>query len=288
MEDRIWSSYVRGLRLKKRSELTIDNYSVSFRALLEHVETGLTSITRMDIEEFFEARQQTCKDTTVLRDFRNLRAFFNWAVTQDWIPRSPMAGFDAPYEEETLPRVLENRELQKLISVCRGSTFLDRRDEAIIRLMSEPGGPRRGEILMNLSDIDFRHDLVRLVGKTGERFIPYSNRTGAALDRYLKRRDRHRLVGNEALWLTDRGSLTAQALNAMMNRRGEEAGLGKITCRTLRHTAAHRCKEAEMSGEDMQTLFGWSGPSMLLVYGRTTKKVRAQNASRRLSLGDRI
>lgn len=288
MEDRIWSSYVRGLRLKKRSELTIANYGVSFRTLLEHVGTDATSVTRMDIEDFFEARQKTCKDTTLMRDYRNLRAFFSWAVKQDWITHSPMAGLDAPSEEETLPRVLTDQELHRLISACRGTTFLDRRDEAMIRLMSEPGGPRRGEILMRLSDIDFRHDLVRLVGKTGERFIPYSNRTGASLERYLKKRDQHRLNGSDALWLTNRGSVTNQALNAMMNRRGEEAGIGKITCRTLRHTAAHRCKEAGMSPEDMQTLFGWSSPAMLLVYGRTTKKVRAQNAARRLSLGDRI
>lgn len=287
--ERIWASYARSLRRKSRSELTIDNYRVSWDALLRFIDVPITDITTSEIDDFLDARALLWQSSTVNRDYRNLSALFAFLTKQEWITRNPMLKVDRPEVEESNPRVLTNTELKDLIRVCRKSnTLIDRRDEAIIRLFSEPGGPRRAEMLIKLEDLDHRHDMVQLRGKTGDRVIPYGVRTGTALEKYMRIRDNHKYAHSEYLWLTHQGPAKHFTIYDMIRRRGKQAGLGNIHPHTLRHTAAHRCMEAGMTPGDMQSLFGWSSSAMLLVYARSTRKVRAQNSARKLALGDLI
>jgi site-specific recombinase XerD len=288
-ETRIWASYERKLRINNRSEETIRVYRVSFKALSDWSSSSLDALTALDLGEFFDHRATSLKASTVARDHRNLRAFFAWLMEEEWIARNPFKKVKVPEPEVTYPRVLEEAELKALFSACRGPRINDRRDEAMIRLMSEVGGPRRGEMLgMKVADIDFGHDLVTLKGKTGQRAIPYGNKTGVSLERYLRMRDNHRCSDLPGLWLSQQGAMTLSVPREILNRRSEKAGIGHIHPHILRHTAAHRAMEAGISSLDLQSLFGWSGERMLKVYGRATRAVRAQNVARRAGLGDKF
>lgn len=47
-------------------------------------------------------------------------------------------------------------DLRKLLKVCDGKGFLERRDTAILRLMLKPGGMRRTEVAsIRLAGVDF-------------------------------------------------------------------------------------------------------------------------------------
>lgn len=290
-DQRVWTSYVRGLKLQRRSALTIANYEVTVR-LLQAFLNGkpLVEVDRSDLEGFFEHRLTQAAASTVHGNYVNLRPFYNWLVAEDYIARSPMAKIPAPDFEYKTPRVLSDDELSKLFKACRGPRLFDKRDEAMLRLMSEIGGPRRAEIVgMGLDDVDWNHDVVRVSGKTGERFIPFGARTGAALDRYLRMRDKSKHAELPNLWLGQKGAVVIQTPWWVIQKRSELAGIGKMHPHTLRHTAAHRALEAGMSEADMETLFGWTpGSAMTRIYGRATRVVRAQNSARRLNLGDKL
>jgi site-specific recombinase XerD len=118
--------------------------------------------------------------------------------------------------------------------------------------------------------------------------ISFRDRRDLALLRIMRLRDRHRLAETEWLWLPSRGPMPANTIQGIVKRGASLAGIGNVSCHTLRHTAAHRAMEAGLGGTDMQTLFGWKGPAMLLVYGRSLRASRAQGAARRLAPGDRL
>jgi site-specific recombinase XerD len=289
--DRIWTSYIRALKRKRISRFTIANYEVTMLLLNRHLNNvPLLEVCREDLEGFFDARLDEAMPSTVHGNYVNLRAFFNWMVAEEYITSSPLKKIDPPQYEYRTQRILTDIELKKLFDDCKGSRLYDKRDEAMLRLMSEVGGPRRGEIIaMTVQDVDFKHDLVHLIGKTGDRWIPYGYNTGVALDRYLRLRDRARFAHLPSFWLSYRGAVPLQTVWWIIRRHSLSAGIGAIHPHTLRHTAAHRAHEAGMSDQDMETLFGWApGSSMTRAYGRAGKVVRAQNAARGLGLGDAI
>jgi integrase/recombinase XerD len=290
-DDRILSSYIRGLKLQQRSAHTLRNYDKSLRMLRTFLDgVSLTEAGREDLEAFFEHRGTQVVASTVHGDYVNLRPFYNWLLVEEYISRNPMARIKAPAFEYKTPRVLSDAELKALFAACKGNRFLDKRDEAMLRLMSEIGGARRGEMVnMSLDDVDFTHDLVKLSGKTGTRYVPFGSKTGLALDRYLRVRDKARHVALPNLWIGYKGAAPSQTFWWVVKRRSELAGIGTIHPHTLRHTAAHRAMEAGMSEADMETLFGWSpGSAMTRVYGRATRVVRAQNSARNFGLGDKV
>ena len=98
---------------------------------------------------------------------------------------------------------LTDEQLRLLIKACAGKDLMDRRDEAIVRLMAETG-LRAGEVIaMQVSDVDLQHGraIVRR-GKGGKgRPVPFGPQTSRAIDRYLRLRRSHRLAGTPALWL---------------------------------------------------------------------------------------
>jgi integrase len=112
-----------------------------------------------------------------------------------------------------------------------------------------------------------------------------------ALDRYLReRRRRHPFADTPRLWLGSRGrpALSADGIDAMLKRRGAEAGIADLHPHAFRHTWAHAFRAAGGNEGDLMLLGGWRSRAMLDRYGKTAAADRAADAYRRLSLGDRV
>jgi site-specific recombinase XerD len=102
-------------------------------------------------------------------------------------------------------------------------------------------GGRRAEIAgMRTGDLDFEYSVVLVVGKGGrERALPFGNRTGKALDQYLRARARHPHGELEWFWLGRKGRVTASGIAQLLRRRGREAGIDNLHAHLFRHTFAH-------------------------------------------------
>jgi len=97
---------------------------------------------------------------------------------------------------KVVPVLTEDR-LRALISACEGPDLRDRRDEAIVRLMTETG-MRAGEVIaIEVADVDLKTGSATVRrGKGGKgRTVPFGPRTGRAMDRYIRLRRSHRLAG---------------------------------------------------------------------------------------------
>jgi len=218
------------------------------------------------------------------QQYRSLRQFFLWLAEEDEIA-DPMARLRAPAVREKPVPFFTSVELSKLEKACRGSTFAQRRDAAIlsvfratgIRLAElagircDPGNPDRSDL-----DLDRREIHVR--GKGGrDRTVRIDHEAARRVDRYLRVRARHEQAHRLGLWLGTggRGPLTGNGIYQMVRRRGEQAGV-RVYPHRFRHHFSHTWLDRGGAEGDLMELNGWSSPQMLQRYGGSAGGARAR------------
>jgi integrase/recombinase XerD len=138
-----------------------------------------------------------------------------------------------------------------------------------------------------VDDLTARRIIVR--GKGGKvRGVVIGVTTARTLRKYLRWRSKSKYAGSDALWLGERGAMTASGLDKLIRSVGAEAGLEGVHPHLLRHTWAHCYRRDGGQTDNLVFLAGWSGPAMALKYGASAAAERAEAEAAGLSMLDRI
>jgi site-specific recombinase XerD len=201
--DALLRSFARSLRARNRSPKTVSSYLEAARLLSEHAhDRGLLVLTRSDIEEFLADQLERHRPTTAAVRFRSLQQFYRWAVEEELIETTPMAGLSPPTIPEQPVPVLDEAQLARLLGCMSSRSFDDRRDTAIVRLFLDTGMRLSEMAGLALSDIDLDADVALVLGKGRRpRACPFGDKTGQAIERYLRERSKHRLAKSGQLWI---------------------------------------------------------------------------------------
>ena len=100
-------------------------------------------------------------DAYASNQFRALQQFFRWLAEEEQLP-DPMTRLRAPKVSEKLVPVFTSEELSALEKTCQGRTFAQRRDAAIIAVLTATG-IRAGELAGIRSPARFPAQRRRLV-----------------------------------------------------------------------------------------------------------------------------
>lgn len=261
----------------------------------------LEDATRGDVEAFMVwCRDRGLADATVARRYRSLQQLYRWLDEEGEVDVSPMARMKPPRVVDTMPPIIPDAVMEKLLASCRGELadggqrrrnntgtrlveFEVRRDTAIVTMLRW-SGVRSDEIMgMTVDALNLDAGVFTVIGKGSRlRNVALVAESADAADRYLRVRARHPSAKLSALWVGRKGAMTNSGLAQMLERRCADAGIEPINPHRFRHTFAHMAKVRGMTDEDLMQVAGWQSLQMLGRYGRAASAERAQASHRKL------
>ncbi len=261
--------------------------------------TGARDITATHLRAFMSHLLRLHKPATANNRYRGLQQWFRWMASEEEIEYSPFAKLSPPTVPEEPVPVVPVEHIKAVLATCKARTFVNLRDEAIIRLFCDTG-VRVSEMAgllkapgeeQRVPHVDLEQQMIWVLGK-GRRFrgVPFGPKTGLAVDRYIRERRKHKLAWKPELWLGDnmRGPLTAGGVDQMVARRARTAGVPHIHPHQYRHTWAHQYRKSGGDRGDLKRLGGWKSDQMVDRYGASAADERAQQDYRKRSFGDQI
>lgn len=285
-------SWQLSMRAERKSPATVASYTEGALAFLRwcEAEDVTPEVTKQSVQAFTaDLLDQGAQAATARSRHMALRRFAAWLAEEGEIDANPLLGVKPPKLDNKVVEALSDEQLRLLIRACTGKELIDRRDEAIVRLMAETG-LRAGEVLaMSLADVDLQNGRATVRrGKGGKgRSVPFGPQTAAAIDRYLRARRSHRLSSTDALWLGGGGqTFSYHGLNLALKRRAAAAGIANFYLHLMRHTAATRWLRAGGSEQGLMSVAGWTTRSMLDRYTGASAAERATAEARDLGLGE--
>jgi integrase/recombinase XerD len=235
---------------------------------------AIATIDRDFIASYFlHLRDRGYSAASIARKTAALRSFFQYLRRKGEVPSDPTQGIGSPEVKKPLPRTVEDDHVRALLSSLESRDAPEgMRDHAMLRLLSATG-MRVGELVMvDVGDIDFSSERVRVVGRGNrERTLPLDRVTLDSIKTYLDRA-RPYLTRNAqdqtALVVNQRGQrLTRQGFWLIMKGLVRDAGLpAMMTPHMLRHSfATHHIGEGT-DLEELRQLLGHASIATTQIY----------------------
>jgi site-specific recombinase XerD len=289
-------SWVLALQSERKTPGTVKNYHQRVSLFLRWcADTGTPPVlTKPTVQAYTTALLKDGMEGSSARARQlAVKRFAAWLTEEGELDSNPLLGLKPPKIDTKVTNALTDDQLSALVKACAGKRFIDRRDEALVRLMAETGLRASEVIALQLEDVDvYRGLAVVQRGKGGKgRVVPFSAQTGTALDRYLRMRRSHRAHDDAhtgPLWIGGGNVKTFgyHALDKTLKRRAVVAGIKGFHLHLLRHTAATRWLRAGGSEGGLMTMAGWTTREMLDRYTSASASERMADEARGLGLGD--
>src|ERR671915_1228526 len=198
------AQFLEHLRYERNvSEHTLRNYAIDLGQFLEHLApadpaTGerravdVKEIDHITIREWLsELHDAQKKKSSIARKLAALRTFFQFLIREGVVELNPAKLVSTPRLEKKLPKHLSIEEAIRFIETPDQETDLGKRDRAMLELMYATGVRVAELTTLNLGDVDFGNQLVRVTGKRRkQRIVPFGDPAGEAIRTYLSVREK--------------------------------------------------------------------------------------------------
>jgi len=268
------------------SEHTLRNYMSDIEQFHDYIcpvdssgnrpAVDIRQIDHITIREYLaKLYQQKRKKTSIARKLATLRTFFKFLCREQVLELNPARLVSSPRLEKKLPKVLSVDDVIRFIETPDLDTVLGKRDRAILELLYA-SGVRVSELAgINLDDVDFKHESIRVRGKgRKERIVPFGSKAKEALQAYMGVRGELLVEAPEdqrdpmALFLNYQGTrITTRSVGRMIDKYVEECAMANdISPHSLRHSFATHLLSAGADLRAIQELLGHARLSTTQIY----------------------
>lgn len=206
--------------------------------------------------------------SAVRRKIAALRSFYRFLKREGKRVDDPSVDIELPRRDKLLPKVLKEREVERLLRTNAGwkTKWLKDRDHGIMELLYA-SGMRRAEIVsINVEDVDLASRTIRVMGKgRKQRVVIFNHTTADALRNYLNVRPRS---NDNAFFLGHTGHrLSTRHIWEIFSRIRAMSGLAKkASPHTLRHSFATHLLEHGVDLITIQELLGHESVATTQIY----------------------
>ncbi len=268
------------ISVKKSSKSTIESYVRDNKAFLRYADVNtvnLESISDTEIKTYIDTLSNKGKSqATLIRVLASIRCFYEFLIYSGLVETNPTAKIKLHKEQNKLPEILTQKEIDTLFSQPNVSTLRGCRDKAMLELLYATGLRVSELIELDIDDINLQIDIVICHSKKSERIIPVYKSAIKSIENYLGN-VRGALVtdkNEKSLFVNMNGSrMTRQGFWKIIKGYAEQGGIEKtITPHTIRHSFATHLLENGARIKDIKDMLGHAGVSSTHIYSQIIKQ----------------
>jgi integrase/recombinase XerC len=269
--------FIKHLKYERNaSDHTLRNYESDLVQFYDHIappdnkglrrKVDVRDIDHLTIREYMASLyEQNKKKSSIHRKVAALRTFFRHLCREGILEANPAGLVHSPRVESKLPNHLTIEQMIKFIETPETDTALGKRDRAILELLYASGLRVSELVNINLTDIDFNNQTLRVKGKgRKERIVPFGDHAKKALQDYLGVRgellaeaDPEKL-DPAAIFMNYQGTrITTRSVGRMVDKYVKLcADVHHISPHSLRHSFATHMLDAGADLRAIQELLG--------------------------------
>ncbi len=256
----------RFLASPRLAETTKRSYAADLRHFADWLDTHGTAVADVDVRvladyvTMLDRGPPRLAPATVARRISTVRSLLRFTFGAARVPDAPLA----PRLPHRLPEAPKQHEIEQIVSGFDGDDALALRNRALFELIYSAGLRSAEAVGLDLGDVDFDQELVRVRGKgSKERVVPLGEVAALAVARYLRDARPALARGAEnSLFLSTRG------------RRLDTSTVRRLLPHPhrLRHSFATHLIEGGADLRTVQELLGHSSLSTTQVYSHVDAK----------------
>ena len=242
---------------KKLSKNTKEAYLNDLEEFCNYINNpSIKSINTDDIRDYINhLAEEKQKNKTIARKIVSIKTFFEYLIKNNIIDNNPSEKISSPKLKKSIPKVLNINEINKLLEY-KPTNNKEYRNKAMMELMYA-SGLRVSELVdLELNNIDFNNNYVRIFGKgKKERIVPINDIACKYLNEYINVYRASLLRGyiTDKVFISSYGKgITRQAFFKILKQIAKKQGIEKdFSPHTLRHSFATHLIEY---GADLRSL----------------------------------
>jgi len=264
---------------KGLSQNTLEAYEQDVQHCLNHLENCPPGrITRKDLLSFLvKCQEKGLSSRSIARTISSLRAFFRFLLTEGIIQEDPTDLLESPRGWLKPPKTLNQKEVEALLNLPKGTDPLGIRDDTMIELLYATGLRVSELTSLKLEAINFQSGFLITMGKgSKERIIPIGDVCLGKLKIYLEIARPQLLKGRPCptLFMNRAGKkMSRQAFWYRLKRYVQRAGITKpFSPHTLRHSFATHLLERGADLRSVQMMLGHADITTTQIYTHVTRE----------------
>ena len=216
--------------------------------------------------------KQGYSSRSTARSLSSLRAFYAYLLSKSLIIENPTSKIQSPKLGHSLPKVLSEEDVEKLINAPNTKDPIGLRDRAMLELLYACGLRISELINLDVLNLNIRQGVAKVLGKGGkESLVPIGDQALDWISNYLTY-GRDQLINDNKkspyLFLSNRGTgMTRQAFWYRIKLYANKSGVDRsLSPHTLRHAFATHLLNHGADLRTVQLLLGHTSLSTTQIY----------------------